>query len=321
MKGKEVKWDLEEAKNLIEKASGIFGGDLYNLPTSYRKFPDGCQVRIEISGGEGLKVFEAITDEASDLDVIVHKIIAFVGGGTDRTEEELIQCAELAQKNKIEVIVVPEPRPTGDIGRQAATPEGIISGLRLRGMDMVREYVADMRKYIKIGYRGFLVWDEGVLRELSKMRSRPDIPEIPEDITFKVSIFAGHANPLGVKLLEEIGANTVNPVADLTLPQLAAIRQAVKIPIDVHVWLWKSMGGYNQLFKVGELGKVVAPVYLKIEPGPGFDMYTSWSEAALAELGRKKVRFARNLIDIIEDNYPEVKVSGRGPADLRVPVI
>ncbi len=314
-------WDFEEAERLIRKVSGRRARDRYDLPISEKKFPDGANARIEISGMEGLKVFEATVEEALELDVPIHKVIFDVGGSFHRTKEELIKVAELAQEHKIEVIVVPEPRPTGDIGRQAATPEGIISGLRLRGMDMVKEHLADIRKHIKLGYRGFLVWDEGVLAGLNEMRRRADIPEIPRDITFKVSIFAGAANPWGVGILESLGADTVNPVADLTLPQLASIRQAVDIPLDVHVFLWKSMGGFNQLFKVGELGKVVSPVYFKIEPGPDFGMYSSWTEDALAECGRQKVRIARNIIDLIEDNYPNVRVSRWGPKDLRVPQV
>ena len=318
---KEKMWDFEEAERLIEKVSGMPASDRFDLPFSEKKFQDGANVRIEISGMEGLKVFEATIDEALELDVPIHKVIFDVGGSTHRTVKELIKVVELAQEHEIEVIVVPEPRPTGDIGRQAATPEGIISGLRLRGMDMVKEHFADIRKHIKLGYRGFLVWDEGVLRGLDIMRNSVDIPEIPEDLTFKVSIFAGAANSWGVKVLEILGANTVNPVADLTLPQLASIRQAVNIPLDVHVQLWKSMGGFNQLFKVGELGRIVSPVYFKIEPGPDFGMYSSWTEQALAELGRVKVRTARNIIDLIEDNYPDVRVSRWGPKDLKYPIV
>jgi hypothetical protein len=319
-KEKKKMWDFKEAERLMRKLSGRRARDRYDLPISEKKFPDGANARIEISGMEGLKVFEATIEEALDLDVPIHKVIFDVGGAAHRTLEELIEVVKLANKYEIEVIVVPEPRPTGDIGRQAATPEGIISGLRLRGMEMVRDHLADIRKHINLGYRGFLVWDEGVLAGLSEMRSRPDIPEIPADLTFKISIFAGAANPWDVLLLERLGANTVNPVADLTLPQLASIRQTVDIPLDVHVFLWKSMGGFNQLFRVGELGKIVSPVYFKIEPGPDFGMYGSWSEDQLAECGRQKVRIARNIIDLIEDQSPDVRISRWGPKDLRVPV-
>jgi hypothetical protein len=311
------KWDFKRAREMIEAVSGIQAVDYYDLPTSGKRFEDGKDIRLELSGAEGLKPCRTAIDEALELGVPLHKFIFDVGGSTNRTEAELIESAQLAEEYKIEVIVVPEPRPTGDIGRQVATPEGIISGLGLRGADMTKYYVADILRYIDMGFRGFLVWDVGVLRLLNQLRLQG---YIPKDVTFKVSIFAGAANPWNVQALQYYGANTVNPVADLTLPQLASIRQAVDIPIDFHVELWKSMGGFNRLFEAWEVARILSPVYFKIEPGPDLAMYSSWSEDQLAELMKKKVRFARNIIDIIEANYPELKVSNWGPSDLRVPV-
>ena len=62
--------------------------------------------------------------------------------------------------------------------------------------------VADIMRCIDIGFRGFLVVGEGLLRMFNKMRENGDIPE---DVTFKVSIYAGHASAVGGKLLEELG--------------------------------------------------------------------------------------------------------------------
>ncbi|MEM4727774.1 MAG: hypothetical protein QXD04_05945 [Candidatus Bathyarchaeia archaeon] len=41
----------ESVKRALEKI-GIPGRDLYDLPTSKKTFPDGCNYRIEISGVE-----------------------------------------------------------------------------------------------------------------------------------------------------------------------------------------------------------------------------------------------------------------------------
>jgi len=99
-------------------------------------------------------------------------------------------------------------------------------------MDSVKHYLTDIERCIELGFRGFLVWDEGVLSLVNAMKQNGDLPE---DVTFKVSIFAGHANPAGVKLVESLGAGTCNPVADLTLPMLAAIRSVTSIPFDIHI--------------------------------------------------------------------------------------
>ena len=77
----------------------------------------------------------------------------------------------------------------------------------------------------------FSVYDEGCLWLLNEMRKAG---EIPADCHFKVSAHAGHGNPCSAKLLELIGANSVNPVRDIQLQMLAAMRQAIDIPIDIH---------------------------------------------------------------------------------------
>jgi hypothetical protein len=91
--------------------------------------------------------------------------------------------------------------------------------MRFRGADQLGYVIADIKRSIELGFRGFLVIDEGLLWALNELRKAG---EIPKDVKFKVSIFAGHANPAGAKVLESLGADTFNPVADLNLPQLAA---------------------------------------------------------------------------------------------------
>jgi hypothetical protein len=175
---------------------------------------------------------------------------------------------------------------------------------------------------IELGFRGFLVVDEGELWLLNEMKKNDDIPE---DVIFKVSIYAGHANPAGGKVLEMLGAGTFNPVADLTLPQFAAIRQAVDIPLDVHVIITESFGGYMRFYDAPELARVCSPCYFKIEPGPacaatGAALYKPWvDEGMLADWGRAKVKYAQILHEIIQENYPDLTLSAPGVADLAVP--
>ena len=294
-------------------------GDLYDLPTSPKTFPDGGNYRVEISGVETPKVLAATIDEARKQGVPFHRSISVVRGASMLTRDQLKEFARIASDARVEVIITPGPRPTWDIGRQIATPEGAISGLRLRGMDSVIHYIQDIERCIELGFRGFLVWDEGVLSLLNSMRDNGDLPK---DVIFKASIYSGHANPAGVKLLESLGAASCNPVADLTLPMLAAIRSVVSIPLDIHIQLWASMGGYNRIYETPEIARVASPCYFKMEPGPGMAMYLPWvsSEDALAELCREKIRSIRNIIELIGETNPEIKLSKQGAEDLRVPM-
>ncbi len=308
---------MDKIVQAIERA-GFPGADCYDLPTSPRTFPDGAHYRVEISGIETPKVLAATIDEARKQGVPFHRSISVVRGASMLTREQLAEFARIAHDGQVEVIMTPGPRPTWYTGRQIATPEGAISGLRLRGMDQVRHYLMDMERCIELGFRGFLVWDEGVLALLNTMKQNGDLPG---DIVFKVSIFAGHANATGVKLVETLGAGSCNPVADLTLPQLASIRSAVSLPLDIHIQLWTSMGGYNRIYETPEIARVAAPCYFKMEPGPGLAMYMPWStsEDGLAELGREKIRSIKNIIELVGQERPELKLSKQGPEDLRVP--
>ena len=297
---------------------GMPKGDLYELPTSPKTFPDGANYRVEISGIETVKVLEATIDEAQKQGVPFHRAISVVRGATLLTRDELREFAKIAHEAKVEVIITPGPRPTWDIGRQVATPEGAISGLRLRGMDSVVHFLMDIERCIQLGFRAFLVWDEGVLSLLNAMKQNGDLPQ---DLLLKVSIFAGHANPAGVKLVESLGAGTCNPVADLTLPMLAAIRSVVSIPLDIHVQLWASMGGYNRIYETPEMARVASPCYFKMESGTSMAMYLPWvtSEEGLAQLAREKIRSIKNIIELIGETRPELKVSNQGAGDLRIP--
>ncbi|MEM2917572.1 MAG: hypothetical protein QXN63_04380, partial [Candidatus Bathyarchaeia archaeon] len=308
---------MEKIWKIMEKY-GVPGRDLYELPTSTKTFPDKCHYRIEISGVERPSTLEALIDEMEKRKVPVHRLISMVMGATLLTDDEMEAFANMAKDAKLEVIVTPGPRTVWDLGAQVRTPEGALSGMRIRGSDNLSYVIADIMRAIEFGFRGFLVMDEGLLSLLNQMRKNGDIPK---DVVFKVSIFAGHANPAGAKLLEMLGANTFNPVADLSLPMLAAIRKAVNIPVDVHVYLFDSFGGFNRIWEAPEITRVTAPCYFKIEPGASVSaLYKPWvSPEHLAFLAREKVKQAEVIISLIEKNYPEAKISKVGASDLAIP--
>jgi hypothetical protein len=297
---------------------GIPDEDLYSLPASPLTFPDGAHYRIEISGIERLSTLEALVDEMDKEKATVHRIICTVMGATLLTTEELRAFAKLAASAGLEVIITPGPRPQWDTGKQVATPEGAVSGLRIRGCDNLRHLLSDIYRCIDLGFRGFLIWDEGVLDIVCRLR---ELGEIPKETVFKVSIFAGHANPAGGLVLERLGADTFNPVADMTLPMLAAIRSVVRLPMDLHVMLFDSFGGQNRMWETPDLARVAAPCYFKIEPGPSVAaLYKPWvGPDALAFMAREKVRQGKIIQEIVSGVYPNLICSKHNPADLALP--
>lgn len=312
---------LDQVGQAMAKA-GIPGQDAYDLPTSTKRFPDGAWYRMEVSGVERPQVLEALVDEADKRKMPIHRLISVVMGATLLDKAELRDFAQIAAAARMEVILTPGPRSAWDTGRQVVTPEGGLSGLRFRGSDQLRYVIADIMRSIELGFRGFLVIDEGLLWLLTEMKKNGDIPR---DVTFKVSIYAGHASAAGGKLLQSLGAGTFNPVADLSLPQFASIRQGCDIPLDLHIFLAESFGGYNRFYDGPQMARVCAPCYFKIEPGPACAagpgaLYKPWTSIdALSFLVREKVKYAQIIHELIQENFPEATMSGIGPADLAVP--
>ena len=196
---------IQDIRTFIEHL-GISGGDLHDLPTSSRAFPDGAQYRIEIAGVERASTMEALIKESECRNVAIHRVIATVGGATYCDFQELRAMAHMARDYQgLEVIVTIGPRRGWDAGaREAATPEGAMLGFRLRGADNVAYWIADLARALEAGFRGFLVYDEGILFILNQMEREGFIP--PETI-FKFSVFGGYCSPAGAKVAESLGAN------------------------------------------------------------------------------------------------------------------
>jgi hypothetical protein len=308
---------VEDLDRVLESL-GLPSREPAELPDSPSTFPDGAQYRIEISGVERLASLETLIEEADRHGVPVHRIIATVGGATYLTREELEAFAALARAQRIEVIMTLGPRRAWDTGRQITTEEGLVSGMRLRGMAGVRQWLRDLERCTEAGFRGFLVADEGLLWLLGELRQRS---VIPSDCIFKLSVFAGHANPAGARVAEQLGADTFNPLADLTVPMLAAIRSAIGIPMDVYLCLVQAMGGFVRFYEAAEIARVAAPCYFKFEPGPSeAEIYAPWNPPAFHEAQiRERVRNAAVVMELIERENPSIRCSPAGVEDLVIP--
>lgn len=313
--------EMDKVRQMIGR-TGIPGQDAYDLPTSSKRFPDGTWYRMEVSGIERPNVLEAMIDEMNKRKVPIHRAISVVMGATLLDKAELRDLAQMAAEAELEVILAPGPRSAWDTGRQLVTPEGGLSGLRFRGSDQLCYVVSDIMRSIELGFRGFLVIDEGLLWLLQQLKQNGDIPQ---DVIFKVSIYAGHASGAGGKLLESHGAGTFNPIGDLSLPQLASIRQSVDIPLDLHIYLTESFGGYNRFYDAPEMVRTCAPCYFKIEPGPACAagpgaLYKPWIDPQmLASWAREKVKYAQIIHELIQENFPQGTMSKLGAADLAIP--
>lgn len=294
---------MKETRNFL-KSIGMPEGDAYSLPTSKKRFHDGGQYRFEVPGIQGPKVMEALLEEMEKYQISLHRVTQ-TKGIMLLTDNEIIDMVKLAREYGTDLILAIGPRATTDTSASVNTPEGVRMGYRLRGQEQVIRAVEDVKRAAAFGCRSFLVYDEGCLWLLNEMRKAG---EIPADCHFKISAHAGHGNPCSAKLLESIGADSVNPVRDIQLPMLAAIRQAIDIPIDIHTENPKSTGGFIRHYEVPEMIRTAAPIYLKT--GGSVAKNHSWeSSEADAKQRAKQVSLVKRMIDTY---YPEAIQSPRG---------
>jgi hypothetical protein len=137
----------------------------------------------------------------------------------------------------------------------------------------------------------------------------------------KISVMLPIANPATARVLEQLGASTLNVTPDLSLAQVAAIRAAVACPLDVYVEVPDNLGGFVRLHEIPELIRVAAPVYIKFGLRNAPDLYPSGShlEATAIALTRERVRRARLGLDLLARSGYEPSTSELGAQGLAVP--
>ena len=282
---------MKETRDYLESI-GIPSGDLYNLPTSEKRFPDGGQYRFEVPGIQGPAAMKALLEALDDYGIEIHRVTQTKGIMT-LLDKEIETMLEYANKWKVDLLLACGPRATTDTSASVNTPEGVRMGYRLRGQEQIIRGVEEIRRGARLGVRSFMVYDEGLLWLLDQMRKEGFIPK---DCKFKISAHTGHGNPCSAKLMEQIGANSFNPVRDIQLQMLSAIRSAIDIPIDIHTENPKSTGGFIRHYEVPEFIRVAAPIYLKT--GGSVAATHSWDTTeADARKRAKQVALVKRVID------------------------
>jgi hypothetical protein len=296
---------------------GLPGGDLYDLPASPKRFPDGAQYRVEIPSVEGPRALAAVLEEAEARRVRVHRISQ--GSGIMLlTDGEIQEMARLGAEARVEVSLFVGPRAAWETGAQILSPAGRNLGARHRGMEQLVYAVEDVKRACRLGIRGVLVADEGLLWVVNEMKKAG---ELPADLVTKVSVQLGAANPVSIRLQEKLGANTYNVPTDLDLPKLAAVRAAVDIPLDIYVEVPDNFGGFVRHYEIAELVRAVAPVYIKFGLRNAPDVYPSGThlEGTAVALSRERVRRAEIGLAHLRRYYPDAVTSELGATGLAIP--
>jgi Peptidase family U32 len=297
---------------------GLPSSDLRGLPTSQKRFPDGAQYRIEIPSTEGPRCLEAILEEADRLDVVVHRVSQ--GSGVFLlTDAELDEFVALAAGANVELSLFARPNAGWAASATSRAPAGGVLAASARGQDQLVAVLEDAVRASDHGVRSVLLADIGALYAFARLRADG---LLPAEMQAKVSVMLPIANAATAKVLEELGASTLNLPPDLSLAQIAAIRAAVDLPIDFYVEAPDTLGGFVRLHEIPELIRVAAPVYVKFGLRNAPDVYPSGThiEAAAVALSRERVRRARLGVELLERSGYEASRSELGADGLAVPV-
>jgi hypothetical protein len=303
---------FEETREYLKKL-GLPPGDLFDMPTSTARFPDGGAYRIEVPTVNTAESVEALFQTADRNGVTINRVTETYGMFR-HTREELKEYCRLCYEYGAELLLSVGPRAPYDTGATVLSPQGVRISYRLRGMEQVLRGIEDIKRGYELGCRGFVIYDEGMLWVISEMRKDG---ALPKDITFKASAHLGHCNPASVKVLESLGADSINPVRDLQIPMLAALRAAVKVPLDIHMDNPPASGGFIRVYEAPEIVRVAAPLHCKT----GNSVVGGHGQLTSPVDGKRMADQATIVVEMLGTYYPEAKQSPRRSSDLHIPVI
>jgi hypothetical protein len=288
-----------------------------SLPASRKRFPDGAHYRVEIPSVETPEALALVLDEASKREVPVHRVSQGSGIMLLSDAEIRDMCRQCRDAN-IELSLFVGPRAGYDATPQPFTPAGKVIGGSLRGATQLAYALEDVRRACDLGVRGILVADLGLLALVQRLKRSGSLPR---NLVVKISILLSVPNPATARVLQDLGAGTLNVSPDLSLAHLAEIRAAVDRPVDLYVEVPDGFGGYIRNHEVPDLVRAVAPVYLKAGLRNAPDIYP-WGEqlrAVSAAMSRERVRRAALFLDLLRRRFPGAVASKPGARDLGIP--
>lgn len=277
---------------------GLPSGDADSLPESHSRFDDGRSWRLEIPSVEGPGAMRAVLDEAKNRGIGVDRVSQ--GSGIFMlSQSEIADMLDQGKATETEVCLFVGPRASWDVGKQPVSSSGAVAAPTLRGADQVRYALEDVRHAVGRGLRSILVGDVGLLAVIGRAKKDGDLPS---ELVVKTSVALPCTNPATARVLEDLGATSINLGTDLSLGQIAAIRQAIDVPVDVYCEAPDDFGGAVRHYEVIDMVRVAAPIYIKftVRNAPGIYPSGLHLENTVLATARERVRRASLAIDLLQ---------------------
>jgi hypothetical protein len=286
------------------------------LPSETR-FPDGASFRIEIPSVEGPNPLKAVVKEAARRKIPIHRVSQ--GSGIMlQSRDEMKEMFHIGADCGIEVNLFVGPRASYDTGGLVKSPLGHFAGWQVRGADQLSFAMEDVRYACELGLRSVLVADMG---QISVIRDFKKQGLLPDNLVVKSSATLCPSNPATIRLLDEIGANTINVAGDLSPAQLGALRQVTEKPMDIYIEAPDGLGGFIRYYEAASIVEQCAPVYLKLGLRNAADVYPSGMhlDQTASVNCVEKVRRAQILLEHLDRMAPQLQTSEPGAIGLGIP--
>jgi hypothetical protein len=240
---------------------------------------------------------KALFDEADKLGITINRVDETYGAFR-HTFSELKEYAALCKDHGASLNMSIGPRAAYDTSATRMSEQGRVIAYRIRGSEQLARCLEDAKRICEAGIRGLLVYDEGLMWVLNEARK---CGELPPEVKFKNSAHNGQGNAASFQLMRRCGADSINPVRDLTLEMLCSLRAAVDCPLDLHTDNPPASGGFIRVYEAPEFVRCCAPVYLKT----GNSVVSAHGSLTSANDGINMARQASIVLEMVHRYYPE----------------
>ena len=293
---------MKETREFLKKI-GLPEGDLYTLPTSKERFDvDGVsQFGLEVPTINSAEAVKALLEEAERLKITINKVDETYGAFR-HTREELSEYAKICKDRGVALNISIGPRAAYDTSATRLSDQGVVIAYRLRGTEQVARALEDAKRICEFGIRGLLVYDEGMMWVLNEARKAG---VLPKEVVLKNSAHNGQGNPASFKVIKEfLGADSINPVRDLELPMIAALRATIgNTPLDLHTDNPPGSGGFIRVYEAPEMVRIASPVFLKT----GNSAVSGHGQLTTKNDGINMARQSSIVYEMVQRYYPEAK--------------
>lgn len=290
-------------KNSFEVLKSLgFPTDDSTWKESSLTFEDGSHYGVELSSINNLQILDTVVRLARREKVRINRVDE-CRGISRLPKEEVRGMVELCAEERIQLVMSTGPRAIYDNGGFVRSKNGARVGYRLRGMDNLGYALDDIFLAIDLGVRAFLIYDEGLLDVLNQLRLSK---ALPQDTKFKLSVHCGCANPASARLMERLGADSINLIPDLETTMFSSVRASVKCTLDIFSDTASEAGGLILTHRIPEIIRACAPVFIKCGAVSQVSQNHLPSEAELTE----RVKQLVCVTEMIERSQFQLKQLG-----------